>query len=93
MQYEGIRFTKDMRCPACRNLLARKFTYSYVYDESGRPIDYWGIGGLSYEEMEATYAIPCECGGRLEFDTPKHATPYFLAADANVKGPPVLKLT
>lgn len=73
MDYEGIKYHRNMRCPVCRTLLARKFAYSFVLDLHGKRIDVWGIGGLTYEEMQASYEIPCHCGGGLIFSTPDEA--------------------
>jgi len=95
-EFEGVKYTRDMRCPVCKTLLARKFTFSFAFYPNGEPVENETLGGLAYDEMEATYQIDCidrKCGGRLEFDTPRDADQYMMSADSRAIGPPIIKLT
>ena len=95
-EFEGVKYTHDMRCPVCRTLLARKFTFSFAFYPNGERVASDSLGGLSYDEMEATYQINCvdrTCGGHLQFDTPGSADQYVISADSRAIGPPIIKLT
>jgi DNA-directed RNA polymerase subunit RPC12/RpoP len=89
---EAIRYHYDVACPRCGTALARRGTLSVVCDGAGRPIDYWGIGGATTEELEAVYELTCrKCGYIIELDAPEHVEPYTTSEPDKESGPWVVK--
>lgn len=89
---EAIRYQYDVACPQCTTTLARRGTLSVVCDGDGCPIDYWGIGGATAEELEAIYELACQnCGTVVELDAPDNVDPYTTSEPDKESGPWVVK--
>lgn len=69
MYFEAIRHNYDVSCSRCEKSLAKRLTLSVVYDRSGQPIEHWGIGGGTAEELAAIYELTCDaCGNVTELE-------------------------
>lgn len=76
MDFELVKFRREISCSKCNMLLVRRGTFCAVLDESGDPVYMQGTGGLSADELEGVYEIRCDCRHWIEFRTPKDADPY-----------------
>jgi hypothetical protein len=89
---EAIRYRYDVACRQCKHPLAKRLTLSVVRDRTGEPIQDWGIGGDTAEELAAIYQLTCPaCGTPLELEAPRDVDPYRTSEPDEESGPPVVK--
>lgn len=92
MYFEAIKYQYDVSCSRCQKPLARRLTLSVVYDRSGQPIEHWGIGGGTAEELAAIYELTCSaCGNVIELEAFEHVEPYTTSEPDQESGPTVVK--
>jgi hypothetical protein len=78
-----------MSCEKCNTVLARRATDSPVIDGQGN----W-LESYDEEDERADYLMVCDCGAKIEFQSPEDVQQYKTPdAAPEPKGRPVLRLT
>jgi hypothetical protein len=77
VEYELVKFRKDISCKRCSMKLVENGTILAVVDDHGCRVYAQSSGGYTMDELQGRYTLQCDCGEVASFRTTADATPLL----------------